>query len=457
MNTRASLRLTTQQLTRRQALGLAGTFALLLSGSFVSAAQDQITGVGIERRGPSAVRMAIPEFRPAAADERSVRLAKVFNDTLRSDIDFSGNIELASPSFYPQGVFANPPDIKIEDWTQPGVNAQYVAYGSLAVTPNGLTATGRLRDLGALLDSFGSLFPGTGDEDAARLVAHKLADKILTTLGFGRGIFSTQIAFVSSRGGAKEIYVMDYDGSNQRALTANRSISIAPAWSPVDDRIAYTVWRPGPQIAITSAIGARHSFTQTGPVNAIPSWSADGKLMVYSSNRDGDHEIYVADADGKNPKRLTRSPDIDTSPVFNPAGRRIAFVSKRSGTPQIYTMNVDGTDVQRITDEGGDAENPAYSPDGRLLAFAWQKPRSGAFDLYVYDTQAGKILPALTGDAGNNERPTWAPDGKHLAFQSNRTGTTQIYSMLVNGGRQPQQLTTRGSNEGPTWSGFPTP
>jgi TolB protein len=428
---------------------------LLLLGVSSLRAQDQIN-TGTVRIGSSSVRMAIPEFRPAGADQRSVRLAKVFNDTLRSDIDFSGNIELASPSFYPQGVFANPPDIKIEDWTQPGINAQYVAYGSLAVTPNGLTATGRLRDLGAPLDSFGSLFPGSGDDEAARLVAHNVADKILTTLGFGRGIFSTQIAFVSNRGGAKEIYVMDYDGSNQRALTANGSISIAPAWSPVDDRIAYTVWRPGPQIAVTSAIGSRHSFTQVGPANSIPSWSADGKLMVYASRRDGDYEIYVADGDGKNPKRVTRSPDIDTSPVFSPAGRTIAFVSKRSGTPQIYTMNVDGTDVQRITDEGGDAENPAYSPDGRFLALAWQKPRSGAFDLYLYDTQSGKFAQ-LTSNAGNNERPTWAPDGKHLAFQSNRSGATQIYSMLVSGGRQPQQLTTRGSNEGPSWSGFPTP
>ena len=400
--------------------------------------------------------MAIPEFRPAGSDQRSVNLAKVFNDTLRADIDFSGNIELASPSFYPQGVFANPPDIKIEDWTQPGINAQYVAYGSLAITANGINATGRLRDLGATQDSFGSLFPGTGDEDAARRVAHNVADKILMTLGFGRGIFSTQIAFVSNRGGAKEIYVMDYDGSNQRAVTANGSISIAPNWSPVDDRIAYTVWRPGPQIAITSAIGTRHSFTQAGPLNNIPSWSADGKKMVYSSNRDGDNEIYISDGDGKNAKRLTRSADIDTSPVMNPAGVRIAFVSKRSGTPQVYTMNVDGTDVQRITDEGGDAENPAYSPDGRFLALAWQKPRSGAFDLYLYDTQSGKF-DQLTSNAGNNERPTWAPDGKHLAFQSNRSGATQIYSMLVSGGRQPQQLTTRGSNEGPTWSGFPTP
>jgi TolB protein len=431
--------------------------ALLVGVSSLHARQDQID-TGTVRTGSSAVKLAIPEFLPSGSDARAVRLAKVFNDTLRADIDFSGNIEVASASFYPKGVFADPADIKVEDWTAPGINAQYIAYGKLAVTAGGLTATGRLRDLGVQGDLFGSNFPGSGDEDAARLVAHNVADKILTTLGFGRGIYRTQIAFVSNRGGNKEIYVMDYDGSNQRALTANRDISITPSWSPVDDRIAYTVWRPGPQIAITSSLGARHSFTQPAAVaNYTPSFSPDGKSMVYSSRRDGNYEIYVSDADGRNPKRLTNSAGIDTSPVFNPAtGKRIAFVSDRSGTQQIYTMNSDGTDVQRVTEEGGDAENPAYSPDGRFLAFAWNKPRSGGYDVFVYDTQRGSFSQ-LTSNAGNNENPAWAPDGKHLVFESNRSGTTQIYSMIVSGGRQPLQLTNRGNNEGPTWSGYPTP
>jgi TolB protein len=435
------------------------TVALLLSVLALEGRQDRIDEIGIRvTGGAAAVRLALPEFRPTTPGERSERLAKVFNDTLRADIDFSGNIELASPSFYPQGTFAAPGDIKVEDWTGPGIKAQYIGYGSLAVTAAGITATGRLRDLGAPQDSFGSLFPGTGDEAAARLVAHNLADRILRELGFGRGIFHTQIAFVSDRSGNKEIYVMDYDGTNQRPITANGGISIAPSWSPVDDRIAYTVWRPGPQIAIASAVGQRHSFTQvTGVTNNIPSWSPDGKFVVYASRRDGNSEIYVADADGRNPRRLTTSPAIDTSPVFNPAtGRTIAFTSDRTGTQQIHTMNADGTDIQRITEEGGDAENPAYSPDGRFLAFAWNKPRSGGYDIYIFDTLTRKFTQ-ITSNAGNNENPTWAPDGKHIAFESNRSGTTQIYSMIVSGGRMPLQLTNRGSNGGPTWSGFATP
>ena len=424
----------------------------------VSSPQDRID-TGLTRTGPPIIRLAIPEFRSTTPDEKGAKLARVFNDTLWADLDFSGNIELASRSFYPSGTFVLPGDIKVDDWKAPGIAAQYVAYGNVGISGNRFTATGRLRDLGAQQESIASNFPGFNDEEeSARLSAHNFADRILETLGFGRGIARTQIAFVSDRSGAKEIYVMDYDGQNPRRLTAHGTIAIAPKWSPVDDRIAYTAWQPGPRILITSASGDRQSFNQAnGVANTVPAWSPDGKSIVFSSRRDGDTEIYVADANGSNLRRLTNSPGIDTSPVFNPAtGRRIAFVSQRSGTPQIYTMSSDGTDVQRITDEGGDAQNPAYSPDGSMIAFAWQKPETSGFHIFIYLTTQQKFVQ-LTGGAGNNERPVWAPDGKHIAFQSNRSGSTQIYSMTLDGKKVIPLTNTRGINEGPTWSGYTTP
>jgi len=435
------------------------TVVFLLLASMLAAQQDRIDNVGITTTGPRAVRLALPEFRFETSADKTDKLAKVFNETLHRDLDFSGNLEIASASFYPTGIFALPADIKAEDWTKPGIAAQYIAYGRLSLNGTRFSATGRLRDLGTQQEPIASNFPGFNDEEeSARLAAHNFADRILEQLGFGRGIARTRIAFVSNRGGNKEIYTMDYDGTNQHPLTAHRSIAITPRWSPVDDRIAYTVWgNSGPQIAIMSVAGQRHTFAQpAGVANSVPSWSPDGKSIVFSSRRDADTEIYAADADGKDPRRLTNSRGIDVSPVYNPAtGRRIVFVSDRSGTPQVWTMSYDGTDVQRITDEGGEAANPVYSPDGRLIAFAWDKPQSGGFDIYLYDTQTQKFIQ-LTSNSGNNERPAFAPDGKHIAFQSNRSGTTQIYSMTLDG-KKVLQLTSSGSNEGPTWSGYATP
>jgi TolB protein len=431
--------------------------AVLLALSLAAATSEGQIDTGITGFGPKAVRIAVADLKFVAENAQTAQLTRVFNETLVKDLDFSGNLELASRSFFPPGTFALPADIKPDDWRP--TSAQYVVYGSLALNGNRFSATGFMRDLNTDTDSLSRApFAGTYDEDGARLAAHRLADKILETLGFGKGIAETQIAFVSNRTGQKEIYVMDYDGNNPRKLTAIRNIAMAPSWSPVDDRIAYTAWRADgtqPRIEILSASGERQNFAQaTGFSNRIPSWSNDGKSIVYTSNRDGNSEIYWANADGSEPRRLTSNPRIDMSPSINPAtGRQIAFISNRDGTPQLYTMDSDGTNVARITVEGGDAENPAYSPDGKMIAFAWQKPRSGGFDIYLYNVGM-RNFSQLTSDSGSNERPTWAPDGKHLAFVSNRTGNSQIYAMTVDGKKVRQLTNTAGINEGPTWSGF---
>jgi TolB protein len=432
--------------------------ALILTAPLVEATPQDIFG-GITGIDTKAIRIAVPELKFAGDTSVQMdRLAKAFNETLWADLDFTGNLELAGRGSYPLGTFALPGHIKPEEWAVTG--ARYIAYGSLSLNPAGnrFTATAFLRDVAAGSDPIQSGFPGDATEEDARIAAHRFADRILETLGLGKGITQTRIAFVSSRSGFKEIYVMDYDGKNQRKLTSVGDIAIAPNWSPVpgDDRIAYTAFRAaGRQIEILSAGGdPQPRFQQSGSANGFASWSPDGKFIVYSSYRDGDSEIYWANADGSDARRLTNSRGIDTSPNINPAtGRQIAFISTRGGSPELYTMDSDGTNVQRITDEGGDVQNPAYSPDGSMIAFAWQKSRTGSFDIYVFDIRMRKFSQ-LTSGSGSNERPSWAPDGKHIAFTSNRTGTSQIYAMTVDGKKVLQLTNSTGINEGATWSGY---
>ena len=420
--------------------------------------------------GMKAVKIAVPEFKPSTADAKITQLAKVFNDTLWNDLDFSGNLVLASKSFYPLGNFVNPSDIRPDDWMKTGVEASYITYGSVAIPTTGSMRGAFTADLHftELKSNQSPIQPvrwsgGLDTDDAARFVAHSWASAILESLGFGKGITTTKIAYVSDRADAKEIYVMDYDGYGGFPLTSVRDLALSPAWSPDGERIAYISYRgPVTNVEVMSRKGGSHAgFPAPSGHNQTPTWSPDGKRIAFASTRDkrgssDGTEIYVADANGQNISRLlprsSASRGIETSPVFNPAtGREIAFVSDRSGTQQIYRINDDGTNLRRLIDDGGDAENPSWSPDGNFIAFAWKKSGRG-FDIYLHDLVTGRNSQ-LTQNSGDNEKPTWSPDGKHIAFQSDRTGTLQIFSMLANGDKQ-RQLTRSGINKAPAWSGY---
>lgn len=415
-----------------------------------------------------AIRIAVPLFTPSTSDSKINHLADVFNETLWNDLDFAGNLVLASRSFYPVGKFAALSDIRPAEWTSAGIEAQYITFGSVSVPASGnfrgqFTAEAHLMDLKLSQEMLGQRIGGGKDDDeAARYVAHNWADQILESLGLGKGVATTRIAYVSERGGVKEVYLMDYDGSGVTPLTAIRNLALTPAWSPDGRRIAFQSYRGNEtNIEVLSLDGTSIRFPSPIGQNSAPAWSPDGQRIAFTSTRGGrGSELYIADANGRNISRI--SPRVasgtsgDLSPTWNPAtGHQIAFVSDRSGTQQIYRMNDDGTSLTRLLDEGGDAEMPSWSPDGSFLAFAWKKSGTSRYDIYVQELSTGKNS-RLTQDAGDNERPTWSPNGKLIAFQSNRGGTLQVWSMLANG-TKPRQLTRTGINKSPAWSGYIKP
>lgn len=419
--------------------------------------QDIKTGTDV---GMNVARIAVPEFQPAGTDTKTTQLTAIFNKTLWDDLDYSGVVTLVSRSFYPLGTFANPSDIKPEAWTAPSIAAEFVAFGSVRVNGGRISTDARLWDMknpqNREVAPPSARYGSEDTEDGARMIAHQFADGIVELVGGGiKGIAATKIAFTSDRGGAKEVYVMDYDGNGQQPLTAYKSITLTPAWAPGAEKIAFTSFRRGvPDIEIISRIDRRtYTFPHVGGTTTTPAWSPDGEKIAFATSRDGsDTEIYVSDWNGRNMRRLTVNKAVDISPIWNPrTGREIAFVSDRSGSAQIWMMDADGTNVRRIVEDGGSAVNPAWSPDGQRIAFAWQRTKTSYFDIYVHDLATGKNVQ-LTNES-NNEKPTWSPDGRHIAFESSRNGSTHIFTMLGNG-QKVRQLTQTGKNQAPAWSGY---
>jgi TolB protein len=411
------------------------------------------TGLGVER-----IRLAVSDFKPGNPDPQTAELLRAFNETLFNDLESAGIFEMVSKSFNPLNPPGTPQEMNLGAWSNPPPNASMVAFGNLGVSGGNVAVQGWLFDVKNPQSPqvLGKQYSEPATTDNARAIAHRFANEIIFRLGGGiQGIAESKIVFISNRTGSKEVWIMDYDGANQRALTAQRSIALSPRISPDGSRVAFSSYaRGGPHIAMYSLELKRVvSFPAYAGTNASPAWSPDGARLAFSSSMRGDPEIFVADASGANPRRLTAYRGTDISPVFNPkTGAQIAFVSGRTGLPQIYIMDADGANVQRLTDTGY-AVSPSWSPNGQFLAIAWMRRYGpgapGGQDIYVMDITTRRWVQLTT--AGRNDFPSWSPDGRHIVFQSNRNGREQIWTMLADGTQQ-KPLTSAGSNTQPNWS-----
>ncbi len=453
---------------KRQALNSSSSGACLLSALSclillsallvsTSSAQDWVrTGSGL---GVDKVRLAVPDFKPSNTDPRNDVLLKTFNDTFWNDLDNSGVVELVSKSFYPLQSPGQPTEVTFNLWNVPPPNAAMLAFGNLGVASGKLTVQGWLYDVKntASPEVLGKQYTDVPTDDAARLIAHKFADEIIFRLGGGiPGIAESKIYFVSDRSGHKEIWAMDYDGSNQRQLTHQESISLSPRISPDGSRLAFSsLTKSGWDILMFSLdLNRLVGFPHFGGTNLAPAWSPDGARLAFSSTRGGGSEIYVCDASGNNLRRITAGKGPDVSPVWNrKTGAQIAFVSGSTGLPQIYTIEADGTNQQRMTDQGY-AVSPGWSPNGQFLTMAWTRKygpgEPGSSDIYLMDI-ASKQWVQLTHDGGRNDFPSWSPDGRHIVFQSSRSGKEEIWMILADGTKL-HQLTFTGRNTQPNWS-----
>jgi TolB protein len=411
--------------------------------------------------GNSAIRLAAADFKPVGTDPQTIPLKSVFDTTLFNDLFNAGIFQMVSKSLAPQAMPGSPQEIVLTQWSAAPANAAMVAFGALSVN------NGRLVVYGWLDDTSNSPSPQVlarqynevANEDMARTIAHRFADDIIFRLGGGiNGICESKIYFVSTRSGTKEIWVMDYDGENQHQVTHLGAISLSPRISPDGSQLAYSaLGKEGWAVRMYSFdLNRNVSFSAglAGGSNLTPAWSSDGSRVAFSSSRSGDSEIWVATANGLDPRRITSLKGPDVSPAWNPkTNAQIAFTGGRTGEPQVYIMDQDGSNIQRMTDSGY-AVSPSWSPNGSLLTFAWDRKYGpgdpGAQDIYVMDI-ASKNWLQVTHESGNNDCPSWSPDGRHIVFQRQVSGHTEIWEMLADGTQQ-RQLTRMGNNSMPNWS-----
>src|SRR5947207_5140453 len=229
-------------------------------------------------------------------------------------------------------------------------------------------------------EQFGKVYRGA--QGALTRMAHMLANDLQRQFAGKPGIFESQVAFASDRSGFWEIWLMDWDGSNQRQITRHNALSI------------------------------------------LPSWSADSERLVYTSFARGTSDMYIIHRRGGARVHVPTGLNLNTSATFSPISNDIAFVGSVAGNPDIYLIKDDGTNLRRLTSTSSIESTPEWSPNGRQLSFT--SGRSGSPQIYVMDAEGSNVERLSFDDGGWNDDATWSPSGEEIAYTSRVNGRFQI-------------------------------
>ncbi len=244
---------------------------------------------------------------------------------------------------------------------------------------------------------------------------------------------------------------VDIEAREVITLTEKAYQDAWPSWSPDGAKILFVSDRQGNRDVWVMDANGRHAvnLTRNPADDWTPAWSPDGKSVAFSSYRDENWDIYRMNADGSRQTRLTEDPAEDVAPSWSPDGTRIVFASRRDGNWELYIMNADGSAQTRLTNHEATDTAPAWSPRGDWIAF--ESYRDGNMEIYLVAPDGSQLIN-LTKDASADDRgPAWSPWGDRLLYYSNRDGNWDIFEIKLEGTGRRNLTQSTAQEQSPSW------
>jgi TolB protein len=246
------------------------------------------------------------------------------------------------------------------------------------------------------------------------------------------------MAFVRQQNSINYIYLMEVSaagvGSNPIRLTADAEAENYPSWSPDGKRLVYQRAYDGSGTYIISADGSgEQRLSPTPGFDVTPSWSADGTQIVYArlySAPEPNHppftDIRVMNADGSGDHAILSDTLFSVEPRWS-VNNQIVFMSYMAGGPdlEVFEMNSDGSGLKQLTNQGNSAD-PVWSPDGTRITFGSDRQGNGKLNIFLMNADGSQQAPltsfSVPDEAGDTN---WSSDGKKIAFQWDINGNKQ--------------------------------
>lgn len=382
---------------------------------------------------PILLALFTPAFVSGQGEQTPIEIVRPANSFGQKPIPvslegFSGEVaDVLKFDLYVQGFSFVAPDA-----------AQYQISGS-----NSGSVTGTLTDRLAKKVLLSNSYPGS----TARRQAHAFANDIVFAVTGKKGIGLTQIAFKAQKPtGTGEIYVSDFDGNDPKPATSDNAIVSHPSWASGRMALYYNSYKfDSPDIFFSDlSTGQRTKIAAYSGSNFSPAASPVGSKVAMILSKDGRPNVYVANADGSNLKRLTTGLE-DSSPCWSPDGRWICFATKINSRRALAKVPVDGGDVQVIRTAGApNPTEPDWSPDGKWITFTSQ---AGEFDICVIPAD-GSAAPVVLVPGQN---PSWSANSRTLIY-NHAIGYEETLSVLDVFTKQYKDIRRiAGSDSEPAW------